>query len=452
MEEPIPNSTAKDANIIDSNNLEGRVLLNLIEEKIKRKRLKDSEALNNIRVISNQEIELYPNFIDTPENGIEENGYLLNDNGSSFRNNSNDFTSFPKNIFNEDNLNSYHTQAQSNIHAEPKIINNYEILKQSNGYEVLKNQKEFSTSNTTNFAILTNRESEKSKERGSIMALISVNKYSNKDDTLKPDSSSKTKKKFHHLAREKLATMEFIKKEQSYAQFLNQKYSLEPHSESYNHYDPNSIDDPNLDSGLVKRTMLGLTGLIGSIFQFTNTHSVENELNERFSENHYSLQIHGLNIGQIRKTKNIMFNVCRILHLEKSTLALSIVYYEKLLLLFEDTFNKMASIADKEVTDERDQTRLLTVSRSSLSVRDILSFGGTVVQGFNTIASICLLLAAKINEPTPLDLVVPLVSTLCKLFIINKKQIYENEFFVFSVLEFGLLVPEQEFLPHLYRL
>ncbi|PVU88210.1 hypothetical protein BB559_005670 [Furculomyces boomerangus] len=203
-----------------------------------------------------------------------------------------------------------------------------------------------------------------------------------------------------------------------------------------NRYNPNFIDDPDLDTGLIQRTMLGLTGLIGSIFQFSNNQSLESELNERFSEQHYELHRNGLTINRIRTTKASMLYVSKNMGLDLSTVALAYVYYEKLLVKLLNSYKESSF---DQVFGE-------------YSIDYICHICGSIPNSFDLFASICLLLAAKINEPTPTKIVHQLINNLAKRFFINKKHIYEHEFFIFSVLEFSLLVPNREYSPHIDRI
>ncbi|PVU94433.1 hypothetical protein BB561_002537 [Smittium simulii] len=267
------------------------------------------------------------------------------------------------------------------------------------------------------------------REKFDYLALMSVIKHVDK----KKKSGSK-KKGFQDIAREKLATMEIKKKGQSYGHLLV-KYPSNPSENNVLYrYNPDDIDNPLLDSGLVQRTMLGLPGMIGSIFQFSNNPSIKSELNERFAEQHYELNQIGLSITKIRKTKAVLAMTSRQINLQQSSLALSYVYYEKLLLLFAEYLkNKNPDFV-------------------GLNIQEISRINGSIASTFNIFASISLLLAAKINEPYPTKIVSLLTSQLAKNFIINKKLIYEYEFFVFSALEFDLTPSKKQFLPHLNRL
>lgn len=69
---------------------------------------------------------------------------------------------------------------------------------------------------------------------------------------------------------------------------------------------------------------------------------------------------------------------------------------------------------------------------------------------------VCLLLAYKVNEPKRSSgEFATLMKYMTKHMDVSAKDIKENEFHVFSLLEFNLYLPRQEFLPHfeqiLYR-
>jgi hypothetical protein len=67
------------------------------------------------------------------------------------------------------------------------------------------------------------------------------------------------------------------------------------------------------------------------------------------------------------------------------------------------------------------------------------------------IGAICLLLAAKINDPKEV-IHSELVDTFERVLEIPKKEIYSNEFSVYAALEFQLCLPLIEISPHMNRI
>ncbi|PVV03102.1 hypothetical protein BB560_002435 [Smittium megazygosporum] len=267
----------------------------------------------------------------------------------------------------------------------------------------------------------------KDSNKSSLVSLSTIIKYT---DSQK--KSGRKKKGIQDLARQTLATMEIRKKECSFKHLLSDE-NLSKESQLLFSFAPGDIDDPLLDNGLIQRTMLGLPGMIGSIFQFSHNPSLAGELNERFALKHYELNAVGLSIAKIRKTKSLLASTCRLMRLEPSSLALCFAYYEKLLLRFENTLKSK----DSEFC--------------GIPLRDLIQIGGgSFANTFSIFGAICLLLSMKINDPYPVPLVYQTATLLSRNLMINRKLIYEYEFFVFSALEFGLFIPNRQFMPFLY--
>ncbi|KAJ2734974.1 hypothetical protein IW152_001956 [Coemansia sp. BCRC 34962] len=126
------------------------------------------------------------------------------------------------------------------------------------------------------------------------------------------------------------------KADQSFAHLLYSLRTLESEAEhdsgvlAGQTYQPNRLDDPGLHKGL-QRTVLGLTGYMGTIFEYTRPDDLRQELNDHFRETHPELCAVGLTLDQIRRLRAHMLRVTREQDLELSTAAIAWVYFEKLI-------------------------------------------------------------------------------------------------------------------------
>ncbi|KAI3629507.1 hypothetical protein MIR68_012522 [Amoeboaphelidium protococcarum] len=188
---------------------------------------------------------------------------------------------------------------------------------------------------------------------------------------------------------------------QSYPQ--NQQMSSQQSS-----YDPNFLDDPNLKTGTYK-TVITLQSYISSILQYAKAAELKQELNEQFLQKHDDLG-DGITLSKIRNLKLHLLEVGLAVNLELSTVAKAIVFLEKLIL------SKYVTKANRKV-----------------------------------IAGACLLIAAKINDRKSMNYV-KLLQALEKNLLVSSEYIRAQEFAVFAKLEFNVLVPDEEYMPHLMRL
>jgi hypothetical protein len=177
-------------------------------------------------------------------------------------------------------------------------------------------------------------------------------------------------------------------------------------------YDPNCLDDPDLLYGshryvLSKSSSTG--PIISSIILYVNKKELKESLNEKFHQSHANLPI-SLTLSKIRKLKkDILFFAIKH-DIELSTIALAIVYFERLCLKgLVSKVNRRLSMAT------------------------------------------CLLLAVKFNETTSqvkyrkiLDI---LIDYFDKEWNLPKKQIFEAEFGVYVHLGFLMHIPYQ----HIYN-
>lgn len=181
----------------------------------------------------------------------------------------------------------------------------------------------------------------------------------------------------------------------SYGSIIDQQQSYEPLFEM----------SPQTN---LKKTVVSLPGMLGTIIQYMRPEKAKIELNVRFRKLYPNIDP-TLKFSQISKLKRLICSVCEQRDLEQSTRALSMVYLEKLVL------NRTI----------RKETRKL-------------------------IASACLVLACKANEPkgTKFD---ALVDHISRDFQVTQREIYNIEFFVFQSLLFNLYVSEMEYKEHLQQ-
>ncbi|KAJ3128150.1 hypothetical protein HK098_005050 [Nowakowskiella sp. JEL0407] len=180
-------------------------------------------------------------------------------------------------------------------------------------------------------------------------------------------------------------------------------------------YNPTELDDPELKTGR-NRTVITLPSYMSSIIHYSKPNDLKRELNEHFREQFPGIGA-GLTLSKIRMVKQRLIKICMDLGgddggraIELSSLACSFVFFEKLCL---------KGIVNK-------QNRKL-------------------------IASVCLLLAVKVNDPKEYDYKV-LLDAIDNEFDISSKNVLGNELFVYTSLEFQLFLPLVEVMPHLDRI
>ncbi|KAF9919858.1 CDK5 and ABL1 enzyme substrate 1 [Linnemannia zychae] len=222
------------------------------------------------------------------------------------------------------------------------------------------------------------------------------------------------------------------KKANSFAYLLTQSHSLDPDPQesSSSTYDPYYLDDPELKTGK-NRTVISLACYMGSVIQYTRPSDLKRELNEHFRSRHPTIDP-SITLSKIRKVKTDLLAISEELDLEISTVALAYAYFEKLIL--------KGSWKGKEANPLSNESNTSVVTKENRKM----------------IACVCLLLAYKANEPKRSSgEFATLMKHMTKHMEVSAKDIKENEFHVFSLLEFNLYLPRQEFLPHfeqiLYR-
>lgn len=173
-------------------------------------------------------------------------------------------------------------------------------------------------------------------------------------------------------------------------------------------YNPFYLDDPDLKTGK-NRTVITLPCFMGSIIHHTNPMTLKNELNELFRQAHPDVDP-TLTLSQIRKIKKKMYEIGEQEDLELSSIASAYVYFEKLIL--KNLVNK----ANRRL-----------------------------------VAGVCLFLATKVNDPKELNYT-RVLEAIDKILDVPAKQVLENEFSVYSSLDFCLYLPPWEVMPHLERI
>ncbi|KAG0048818.1 CDK5 and ABL1 enzyme substrate 1 [Gryganskiella cystojenkinii] len=264
-------------------------------------------------------------------------------------------------------------------------------------------------------------------QRGSPLMVSSILRYN--------DDRAPNKRRRRRFDREYLQqiTKEALirRKANSFAHLLTQSNALNPEQEDSSSYDPYYLDDPELKTGK-NRTVISLACYMGSVIQYTRPSDLKRELNEHFRTRHPNIDP-AITLSKIRKVKSDLLAISEELDLEISTAALAYAYFEKLVMKGSWRGKDNASINSADSTPSpvtKDNRKLM--------------------------ACVCLLLAYKVNEPKrPSGEFALLMKTMTKHMEVSAKDIKEHEFQVFSLLEFNLYLPRQEFLPHfeqiLYR-
>ncbi|KAJ3406097.1 hypothetical protein HDU80_000173 [Chytriomyces hyalinus] len=176
----------------------------------------------------------------------------------------------------------------------------------------------------------------------------------------------------------------------------------------YDVYNPLTLDDPELKTGK-HRTVIKLPFFVSSIFLYSRPADIKRELNEHFRETHPSVDSQ-LTLSQIRNLKTRMIEIGRAQDMELSSVALAFVYFEKLVI------KNFATKANRRL-----------------------------------IASVCLLLAAKVNDPKEVKYN-DLLEVVERVLEIPPKEVYQHEFSVYAALEFNLFIPLWQIMPHLERI
>ncbi|GAM27081.1 hypothetical protein SAMD00019534_102560 [Acytostelium subglobosum LB1] len=174
-------------------------------------------------------------------------------------------------------------------------------------------------------------------------------------------------------------------------------------------YDPLFLDNSELKTGK-HRTVMNLQSYTVSIFPHIKKAAIKEELNEQFQQKHPWIRS-GITLYKIRKLKRKLKKLAILTDLELSTLALSFVAIEKLII------------------------------KSFITKLNIKLY-----------AAVCLLLASKFNDPKATITLKPLIDSIEKKLSITRKELLSAEFQIYSHLSFGMFVDCGDVLPHYNRI
>jgi hypothetical protein len=225
--------------------------------------------------------------------------------------------------------------------------------------------------------------------------------------TLSTNTAQKRVKNRKKTIQERMGfTIDQMKrKAESYQNLLEPSGVLEKCAVS--NYDPQYLDNPHLQSGRNK-TVITLPSFLGTILVPSNPTDLKKDLNQHFKDTHPGLDT--ISLSQIRQLKNQLISIGQARTLELSSVGMSFVYFEKLIL--KNYVNK---------TNRK------------------------------LVAGICLLLAVKVNDPKDTDYVA-LLDLIAREMEVSVKEIRVNEFPVYAALEFSLFIPFAEIETHLERI
>ncbi|KAM9296560.1 CDK5 and ABL1 enzyme substrate 2 [Gastrophryne carolinensis] len=172
-------------------------------------------------------------------------------------------------------------------------------------------------------------------------------------------------------------------------------------------YNPDILDDPQWPCGKHKRVLI-FASYMTTVIEYVKPSDLKKDMNEMFKEKFPHVK---LTLSKIRSLKREMRNVAEECSLEPVTVAMSFVYFEKLVL--QGRVNK--------------QNRKLC-------------------------AGACVLLAAKISSDFKKPELKHLLDKLEERFRANRRDLVAFELTVLVAMELALYLPEAQVLPHFRRL
>jgi len=171
-------------------------------------------------------------------------------------------------------------------------------------------------------------------------------------------------------------------------------------------YDPFFLDDPTLQSGKA-RMVMNLPGFVESVVPYVKPRALKAQLNEQWALKHQWVS-RGFTLSKLRASKQSMHEWVAALDGELATAALAHVYLEKLVL--------------RRVVHKPNRKLM---------------------------AAVCLVLAAKWNEP---ELLPGLLELVEKNYSIPRATIFRSEWSAYVELGFDLNMEPHEVYPHFTRL
>eukprot|EP00079_Xenopus_tropicalis_P039439 XP_017953210.1 PREDICTED: CDK5 and ABL1 enzyme substrate 2 isoform X2 [Xenopus tropicalis] len=205
----------------------------------------------------------------------------------------------------------------------------------------------------------------------------------------------------------RVSSYESAKRNFSSARFTQVAPGSELESGEIVEYDPNILDDPQWPCGKHKRVLI-FASYMTTVIEYVKPADLKKDMNETFKEKFPHVK---LTLSKIRSLKREMRNVAKECNLEPVTVAMSYVYFEKLVL--QGRVNK--------------QNRKLC-------------------------AGACVLLAAKISSDFKKPELKHLLDKLEERFRANRRDLVAFELTVLVAMELALYLPEAHVLPHFRRL
>ncbi|XP_075702364.1 CDK5 and ABL1 enzyme substrate 2 isoform X2 [Rhinoderma darwinii] len=225
---------------------------------------------------------------------------------------------------------------------------------------------------------------------------------------LYPTNALVSQKEDSQPAPVRQAPQEISKRNFSNTRFAPVSLAADLGTESDNiEYNPDILDDPQWPCGKHKRVLI-FASYMTTVIEYVKPGDLKKDMNEMFKEKFPHVK---LTLSKIRSLKREMRNVAKESNMEPVTVAMSYVYFEKLVL--QGKVNK--------------QNRKLC-------------------------AGACVLLAAKISSDFKKPELKHLLDKLEERFRANRRDLVVFELTVLVAMELALYLPEAQVLPHYRRL